>query len=97
MEYCASAASMLAEEFWQIAEGFVEVQNVESNIYKVESAFHLLTNFHNVESMLTKLPHFGKFAKKTSTMWKVGQQNFHHVERVITKPPQCVKLPQCGT
>ena len=24
MEYCASAASMLAEEFWQIAEGFVE-------------------------------------------------------------------------
>ena len=25
MEYCASAASMLAEEFWQIAEGFVEV------------------------------------------------------------------------
>ena len=23
--YCASAASMLAEEFWQIAEGFVEV------------------------------------------------------------------------
>ena len=26
MEYCASAASMLAEEFWQIAEGFAEVQ-----------------------------------------------------------------------
>ena len=25
MEYWASAASMLAEEFWQIAEGFVEV------------------------------------------------------------------------
>ena len=25
MEYCASAASMLTEEFWQIAEGFVEV------------------------------------------------------------------------
>ena len=25
MEYCASAASMLAEEFRQIAEGFVEV------------------------------------------------------------------------
>ena len=25
MEYCASAASMLAEEIWQIAEGFVEV------------------------------------------------------------------------
>ena len=25
MEFCASAASMLAEEFWQIAEGFVEV------------------------------------------------------------------------
>ena len=25
MEYCASAASMLAEEIWHIAEGFVEV------------------------------------------------------------------------
>ena len=25
MEYCASAASILAEEIWQIAEGFVEV------------------------------------------------------------------------
>ena len=25
MEYCASAASMLAEEIWQIAEGFEEV------------------------------------------------------------------------
>ena len=25
MEYCASAARMLAEETWQIAEGFVEV------------------------------------------------------------------------
>ena len=25
MEYCASAASMLAEEIWQIAEGYVEV------------------------------------------------------------------------
>ena len=25
MEYCASAASMLAEEIWQIVEGFVEI------------------------------------------------------------------------
>ena len=25
MEYCASTASMLAEEIWQIAEGFVDV------------------------------------------------------------------------
>ena len=25
MDYCASAASMLAEEIWQIEEGFVEV------------------------------------------------------------------------
>jgi len=48
--------------------------------------------FHKVESaicLLTKLPQFGKFAKKTSTMWKVCQQKFHNVERVITKPPQC--------
>ena len=25
MEYCASASRMLAEEIWQISEGFVEV------------------------------------------------------------------------
>ena len=25
MEYCASATSMITEEIWQIAEGFVEV------------------------------------------------------------------------
>ena len=25
MEFCASAASLLAEDIWQIAEGFVEV------------------------------------------------------------------------
>ena len=33
MEYCASVASMLAEEFWQIAKGFVEVpvKSVGSN------------------------------------------------------------------
>ena len=30
MEYCASAMSMLAEEFWQIAEEFVEVP---ANLY----------------------------------------------------------------
>ena len=28
MEYCASAASMLAEEILQIAEGFVEVPQI---------------------------------------------------------------------
>ena len=28
MEYCASAASMLAEEISQIAEGFVEVPQI---------------------------------------------------------------------
>ena len=53
-----------------------------------------------MESILTKFPQCGKFAKKTSTMWKVCQQNFHNVERVITKPPQCGKydrkFPQCG-
>ena len=57
-------------------------------IHKVESATCLLTKLpqYNVESMLRKLSHFGKFAKKTSTMWKVCQQNFHNIECVITKP-----------
>ena len=35
MEYCASAASMLAEEIWQIAEGFVEVPaNLQAELKK---------------------------------------------------------------
>ena len=49
---------------------------------------------HKVESaicLLTKLPQCGKFAKKTSTMWKVCQQNFHNVECVVTKPSECGK------
>ena len=33
MEFCASAASMLVEEIWQIAEGFVEVPvNLQSQL-----------------------------------------------------------------
>ena len=45
---------------------------------------------HKVESesfLVTKLSQWGKFAKKTSIMWTVCQQNFHNVEHVITKPP----------
>ena len=69
MEYCASAASMLAEEFWQIAEGFVEVPvNLQAQIKKVKEQFVCEQNFHNVEIMLTKLQQCGKSAKKTSTM-----------------------------
>ena len=33
VEYCTSAASMLAEDIWQIAEGFVEVPtNLEAQL-----------------------------------------------------------------
>ena len=35
MEYCASAASMLAAEIWQIVEGFVEVPiNLKTQLEK---------------------------------------------------------------
>ena len=35
MEYCASAASMLAEEMWKIAEGFEEVSaNLQAQLKK---------------------------------------------------------------
>ena len=45
MEYCASAASMLAEEFWQIAEGFVEVPvNLEAQIKNVEEIIRMINN-----------------------------------------------------
>ena len=67
MEYCASAASMLAEEIWQNAEGFVEewletFHKTGSNIINVM--------FHNVQCKLNKRFHTqcGK--------WKVCNQNF---------------------
>ena len=45
MEYCASAASMLAEEFWQIAEGFVEVlENLQAQIKNVEETYQKINN-----------------------------------------------------
>ena len=45
MEYCASAASMLAEEFWQIAEGFVEVPvNLQAQIKNVEEISRMTNN-----------------------------------------------------
>ena len=40
MEFCASAASMLVEEIWQIAEGFVEVSQMFS------------LNWRNVDDMV---------------------------------------------
>ena len=45
MEYCASAASMLAEEFWQIAEGYVPV-NLEAQIINVEEISRIINNVH---------------------------------------------------
>ena len=40
MEYFASAESMLAEEIWRIAEGFVEVSaNLDDNWRNVEEMF----------------------------------------------------------
>ena len=45
MEYRASAASMLAEEFWQIAEGFVEVPvNLQAQIKNVEEISRMINN-----------------------------------------------------
>ena len=44
MEYCASAASMLAEEIWHIAEGFVEVPVNQLN--KCGKMFQMFNNVH---------------------------------------------------
>ena len=45
MEFCASAASMLAEEFWQIAEGFMEVPvNLYAQIRNVEEKSQMINN-----------------------------------------------------
>ena len=59
MEYCASAASMLAEEFWQIAEGFVEVLvNLMAQIINVEEISQMINN-------LTSKRYIGK-----TILWK---------------------------
>ena len=48
MEYCASAASMLAEEIWQIAEGFVEVPvNLLVQLKKMEKIYQMINNVDN--------------------------------------------------
>ena len=45
MEYCASAASMLAEEFWRIEERFVEVLvNLQAQIKNVEELSRMINN-----------------------------------------------------
>ena len=45
MEYCASGASMLAEEFWQIVEGFVEVPvNLQAQIKNLEEISRMINN-----------------------------------------------------
>ena len=45
MEFCVSAASMLAEEFWRIAEGFVEVLvNLWPQIKDVEEISQMINN-----------------------------------------------------
>ena len=45
MEYCASAASMLVEEIWQIAEGFVEVTaNLQAQLKKRDEMFQMIKN-----------------------------------------------------
>ena len=44
-----------------------------------------------MESMLKKLSQCGNCGNKTSTMWKLRQQNFHNVESMLTKLPQCGK------
>ena len=70
MEFCASAASMLAEEFWQIAEGFLElpvnlqvqIKNVDGKSYIGKTilwkkCFEDIDILQNVESKLCGIIH----------------------------------------
>ena len=53
MEYCASAASMLAEEIWQIAEGFVEVPvNLLVQLKKCGKLFQMINNVDGTHEQL---------------------------------------------
>ena len=58
MEYCASAMSMLGEEIWQIAEGFVEVSaNLYAQLNKCSKGLTMrISTMWKTESVLTKLP-----------------------------------------
>ena len=61
MEYCASAASMLAEEIWQIAEGFVEVSvNLLVQLKKCGKLFQMINNVDNFVEETLIIPQCGK-------------------------------------
>ena len=46
MEYCASTASMLPEEIWQIVKGFVEVPTkLQAQFRYVEEMFQMINNW----------------------------------------------------
>ena len=69
MEYCASTASMLTEEIWQIAEGFVEIPpNLQAQFKKCRRN---VTN--DLQCEQSKINSEKKFAKEiliVSTVWK---------------------------
>ena len=45
MAYCLSTASMLPEEIWQIAKGFVEVLKIgRLNLKNVDKMFQMINN-----------------------------------------------------
>ena len=71
MEYCTSAVSMLAEEIWQIAEGFVEVPvNLLVQMQKCGKNIPMINNMDNfVEETLI-----------ISTSWKATWDIFHNKE-----------------
>ena len=61
LEYCASAASMLAEEIWQIAEGFVEVPvNLLVQLKKCAKIFQMINNVDNFVEETLIIPQCGK-------------------------------------
>ena len=61
MEYCVSAASMLAEEIWQIAEGFVEVPvNLLVQLKKCGKIFQMINNVDNFVEETLIIPQCGK-------------------------------------
>ena len=82
---------MLAEEFGQIAEGFVEVPvNLQAQIKKVEEISRMVNNVDS-KSYIDKTILWKTVT--SSKIWKALCDIIHKVESAICL---LTKLPQCG-
>ena len=90
MEYCVSAASMLAEEIWQIVEEFVEVPACRINYRNVEEIFQMINNL-DYQSWKVEFSTLWKLQCRLSTRRKEWVGIFHETGSKMIYEPQSAK------